>query len=206
MRGAAAVDGATVFCFRVMRRANPNLQITTELSQGANVTFLSETVSSSNSAGLRGNFRLSELYAAGAMYSPSMLDALICQSFYSPNLVHILRLLLSGGTVAPIHFEEDGRPASPSSPLAQHRPPQRPAADGGGVLAPVHPGGMMQVPVPPEYVGRAFGDLFRYMIRYRGCVVLGLYRGPGAGLVCTPLAGLILRVTLCSALRALDAL
>lgn len=94
-RGAVAVDGPTVFRYRVMRRANPSLQITTELSQGANVTFLSETISNTSSAGLHGDFRLSELFAAGAMYSPSMLDALICQSFFSPNLVHILRLLLS---------------------------------------------------------------------------------------------------------------
>jgi potassium large conductance calcium-activated channel subfamily M alpha protein 1 len=36
-----------------------------------------------------------------------------------------------------------------------------------------------QVPIPKAYVGQTFEQLFSGMLRYEGCLVLGLYRARG---------------------------
>ncbi|RUS26314.1 hypothetical protein BC938DRAFT_470928 [Jimgerdemannia flammicorona] len=77
-------------------------------------------------------------------------DSIICQSYYQPHLVTILQHLLFG---APPHHLASGK----TCPAPSHS----------------H---VFQAHVPAAFVGLGYAMLFRYMVRQRRAVPLGLYR------------------------------
>ncbi|OQR82449.1 Voltage-gated Ion Channel (VIC) Superfamily [Achlya hypogyna] len=86
-------------------------------------------------------------YAAGYGVSTDVFDSLLCQSFFTPELIPFTQELLC--------MEQrttDG--------------------DSGAVVS----SSLNQIPLPPAFASKTFGDLFSYLLAYENAVAVGLYR------------------------------
>nr|CAG8574008.1 8880_t:CDS:10 [Entrophospora candida] len=92
----------------------------------------------------------SPAFMAGTCFSLSMLDSIICQSFYQPHLVVIINQLLFGAP--PLHLPSG---ATCSAPAHSH---------------------MFQIPVPARFIGSQYGSLFHFLLGEKKSIPLGLYR------------------------------
>jgi len=92
----------------------------------------------------------SPAFMAGTCFTLSMLDSIICQSFYQPHLVAIVHKLLFG--VPPLHL-----PSGATCPAPAHS----------------H---FFQIPIPQSFIGLQYGALFRYFLEEKKVIPLGLYR------------------------------
>jgi hypothetical protein len=95
---------------------------------------------------------LSAPFVSGHVSSPWMLDTLLCQSYYKPHLLNILKQLLFSSTQERILS-------------ATH--------DASDV---VEQGHVFQVPVPKELVGCIYSSCFKYFARLKGAICIGLYK------------------------------
>ncbi|CAB5366174.1 unnamed protein product [Rhizophagus irregularis] len=92
----------------------------------------------------------SPAFMAGTCFTLSMLDSIICQSFYQPHLVAIIQHLLFGAR--PLHLLSG---ATCPAPVYSH---------------------CFQISVPEAYIGFQYGVLFKYLVEEKKVIPLGLYR------------------------------
>ena len=79
------IDAEVVFVYKAVRMCNKNVQILTELTSSSNFNFLLPSDRKCN------DFIKSSLYAAGEIYSSTIIDTLTCQSYYNQHIVTILQ-------------------------------------------------------------------------------------------------------------------
>ncbi|RLN98251.1 hypothetical protein BBJ28_00000030 [Nothophytophthora sp. Chile5] len=95
-------------------------------------------------------------FAAGYGFSDDIFDNMLCQSYFTPGLTRLIYALL---------FSENGQPAV------------RPGTD--GAKASYTASSLLQIPVPPRFAHKTFGELFLHLLSSKEIVALGLYRGTG---------------------------
>ncbi|KAH8961722.1 hypothetical protein BDL97_05G064000 [Sphagnum fallax] len=101
-------------------------------------------------------FQFAPPYMDGKAFCPSTLNFLMFATFYNRQVMAIVEQLVSGGQVL-MTDNESNREYSSETTLRQ----------------------LDQVPVPKAYVGQTFEQLFLGMLRFEGCLALGLYRARG---------------------------
>jgi hypothetical protein len=98
------------------------------------------------------------LYAAGSIYSNSILDSLVCQAHFNPAILEVLASFLGRGLGAegrkPILEQSKSRDAAAS----HHQ--------------------LMLLDVPEDYVGHMYHELLSGLAQ-QSCIAIGLYRMPG---------------------------
>jgi hypothetical protein len=72
----ALVDSDAIFSYQLVKRMNPETQIVTEIVNTSNISYL-DTDSSSKFD----NYKFSTQFAAGNLFTTSLLDSLVCQVF-----------------------------------------------------------------------------------------------------------------------------
>ncbi|GMF17186.1 unnamed protein product [Phytophthora lilii] len=95
-------------------------------------------------------------FAAGNGFADDIFDNMLCQSFFTPGLIRLTYELL---------FSENGRPAALSGD--------------DWSFSSCTASSIVQIPVPPGYVQRTFGELFLHLLSTKEIVAIGLYRGTG---------------------------
>jgi dihydroorotase len=70
------VDSDAIFSYQLVKRMNPETQIVTEIVNTSNISYL-DTDSSSKFD----NYKFSTQFAAGNLFTTSLLDSLVCQVF-----------------------------------------------------------------------------------------------------------------------------
>jgi hypothetical protein len=149
----ALVDADTIFSYRVITKANEDIQIVCELVAQSNISFLSEEISSNE---VFEDHYLSPPFAAGHVYTASMLDTLICQAYYNPHIITILRQIVAG---------EDVPTAKQFNRKMKH------------VLGEVNDSHLFQIEVPKKFYNKPYGDVVTYLITKQHMVPLALRRG-----------------------------
>lgn len=94
------LDAETVFIYKAIKKINKSIKIITELLVTTNIEFLL-TARNLNKLYLNGIedtpiYEHTSVFASGEVYLPSVVDKITCQTFYNPNLLSILNLILSG--------------------------------------------------------------------------------------------------------------
>jgi hypothetical protein len=149
----ALVDADAIFAYRVLQKMNDRIQIIVELVTQSNVSFLCEV---DPKAGGQEEHYQSPPYAAGHVYNASMLDTLLCQSYYNPHIITILRHIVAGGDPWAIHqFNTDAM----------------------GKTGPLTDSHLFQIPIPVDFGGETYGDLYAHLVKTRATLPLGLRRG-----------------------------
>ena len=100
-------DAGTIFIYKALKKMNKNIKIMTELLITKNIEFLL-TAKQLKKLFIRNRkkdmqekdvppqYEHTSVYAIGEVYLPSLIDKLTCQTFYNPNILTILNLILSG--------------------------------------------------------------------------------------------------------------
>jgi hypothetical protein len=157
------VDAESIFIYKAIKKANPNLQIMIELVYPSNIEFLEPRSTIKEDMRLAKqtdefNYEYVSLYASGEVYISAIIDTLTCQSYYNPHIVTILKQLLSSGQ--------------------SNTYPQKFMGICEG--ADMRQSNFWQIPVPEDLQNKTFGELFYYLATQRSLIALGLYRLPGA--------------------------
>lgn len=87
------VDADTIFIYKAIRNENKNVLIIADLASISTIGFIS---SNDDMNYQKQGYRLSEQFAVGEIYTSSMLDTLMCQSFYNPYILSILQQFILG--------------------------------------------------------------------------------------------------------------
>lgn len=180
-------DAYAIFAHQGIIGLNKNIQIVTELINESNVGFLDVGGDKSSGDCLKpqqqqsfserhvnktvanASYYTAVQFIAGIVYSPSMLDTLICQSFYNPHITTVFQQLIAGKSGdEPIQNQEGFQ--GKTEDLVQIAMQKQFVQE----VAQSH---LFQIPVPREMQDSTYGDLFESLSQDYGMVPLGLLRG-----------------------------
>ncbi|CAG8494824.1 11032_t:CDS:10 [Ambispora leptoticha] len=147
LRNGEKTEDAPAMLVFLNIKAMCDIQVFVEFVYTDNMKFMSEDTAAIDK---EMQAHHSPAFMAGTCFSLSMLDSIICQSYYQPHIVSIIHQMLFG---AP--------------------PLQLPS--GTKCPAPAH-SHVFQIPMPQAYVGAKYCVLFRDMLVEKKAVPLGLYR------------------------------
>lgn len=140
----ALVDADTIFTYQCVKRMNESAHVVVEIISHSNVGYLSD---SSNVT----DYRTSPQFAAGLLFSPSLLDGLVCQAFYNPKIIRLLNEMIAGVDQKPMLTKKKGLDALVGSSI-------------------------YLINIPDKLESRTYGSLFKYLAT-QGMIPLGLLRG-----------------------------
>ncbi|CAG8558211.1 5077_t:CDS:10 [Gigaspora rosea] len=139
-------DASAMLVFlNIKAMCKQNIDVFVEFVHMDNMKFMSEDASAIDKS-MQAHH--SPAFMAGTCFSLSMLDSIICQSFYQPHIVTIIEQMLFGAP--PLHLL-----SGPTCPAPSHS----------------H---FYQIPVK-SFIGCQYGELFRSMVQKK-VIPLGLYR------------------------------
>jgi len=198
-------DTLVVLAHQHLKYLAPKVPVLTELTEGMNQTFLSNTSLCGSSL----NYQLLAVsYASGTVFLPNMLDALCIQAFFNPCVLRILKLLLtshldipedgsSTPVISPDRLHQRGLqlpPIAPSPPQQLRDSPR--AASSSGAEGSPHGSGLqaeqwlrsssviIQIPVPEHMVGTEYGKLVHHLLEVEDMITIGLYRSARNQVLC----------------------
>ena len=87
------IDADTIFIYKAIRNENKNVLIIADLISISTIGYISSTDQGSMD---KQEYRLSEQFAVGEIYTGSMLDTLVCQTFFNQYICDILQQLILG--------------------------------------------------------------------------------------------------------------
>jgi hypothetical protein len=88
----ALVDSDALFTYQCVKRLVPHVHIVVEMFQQQNISYLEQSHMHLPTE----EFRFSRPFASGSLFTTSMLDSLVCQTFYNPVHMKIVEKLISG--------------------------------------------------------------------------------------------------------------
>lgn len=169
----ALQDADAIFTYHCVRRLNEKAQIMIEIVRHQNVGYLDPSMSVNTQDG---DYKFTPQFAAGSLFTSSMLDSIVCQvklylfhfhiltylfqAFYNPQIIRVLDKLISG-----TDFADD---VGQKNPLLAKRPKVGIQAITGSAL--------YQIPIPEDLDTKTYGSLFKYLCK-DDIVPLGLLRG-----------------------------
>lgn len=145
---ATLLDADTICVYRSVRALNPGVEVIAEIVNERNAIFMGAAEGATKAAS-------TAAFAAGHVFTPAFLDMLLAQAYYNPHVVGVLDALVSG------------------SNALQMRVWNSRMQDRIGEVRDSH---LHLCPVPDEFYGRTYGELFKAMLRKQGILLLGLRR------------------------------
>ncbi len=142
----ALIDADAIFCYQCVKRMNEKTDVVVEIVRTSNVGYLDPE------GGLSGadiDYKFSPQFAAGILFTSSLLDTIVCQSFYNPQIIKVVNKFV--GSKA----KESYNPSKTKS---------------------IKTGSLMQIAVPDGLESRTYGSLYKFL-SHRDIIPLGLYRG-----------------------------
>ena len=160
----ALVDADAIFTYHCVRRLNEKTQVMIEIVKQQNVTYLDPA------AGMDSDYKFTPQFAAGLLFTSSMLDSIVCQAFYNPQIIRVLNQLISGTD----HISGDDE-VEKSSGLPK-RGTVKPFRNKKGGVQNIRGSALYQISVPDKLESKTYGSL-SHELASRGILPLGLLRG-----------------------------
>jgi hypothetical protein len=88
------VDSEAIFTYQCAKRMNSNAHVVVEIVNTNNINYLNTEHIDDE---IETNYKFTKQFAAGHLFTTSLLDCIICQAFYNPSIVNVMNKLLSGG-------------------------------------------------------------------------------------------------------------
>ena len=153
----ALVDADAIFTYHCVRRLNEKTQVMIEIVRHQNVIYLDPAAGN-----LDTDFKFTSQFASGLLFTSSMLDSIVCQAFYNPQIIRVLNKLISGTD----HITDVPK----SNPLLSNS--RRPVVGIGSILG----SALYQISIPENLTVKTYGHMFRHLTK-EGILPLGLLRG-----------------------------
>jgi len=144
----AIVDAETICIYRLARSLNARINISCELIEEGNMSFLANMSSASG-------FLRSAAFAAGHVFSSSVLDIILCQAFFNPHIVTILEAIVSAGSPLNAEIWRSSMQSSIGDVVESH---------------------LYLIQVPAAFVGKPYDFMYRKLLLNQGIMCLGLRR------------------------------
>ena len=141
------IDADSIFSYQHIKRISDDNVLAVELVSAPNMAFLEPKLEWTSS-----EFYMSPCFASGTAYTASLLDTLVCQTYYNRDLLTIIRVLVCGGGALDEITTAD-----------QKKRKQ---------------GFISQIRAPEETWGFRYIDFFKYLLYNHQMICLGLYRAP----------------------------
>lgn len=156
----ALVDADAIFTYQCVKRLNEKAHIVIEIVRHQNVGYLDPTSNLVNTRDT--DYRFTPHFAAGAIFTSSLLDSVVCQAFYNPQIIRVIDKLISGA---------DPRE---TNPLAAHPSlhNKRPKAGIQSIVG----SSLYQIPIPDNIEEKTYGGVFNALAK-EGILPIGLLRG-----------------------------
>lgn len=153
----ALVDADTVFAYSILKKECPDLQVIVELVAQSNISYIADE-NKLRGCGIKASDRYMYVppFAAGQIYTSSVLDTLSGQSYYNHKLIDILHQLVVGQN------KEDA--------IVWRR------ATGRLLQKDIQSSELHMIPMPPNMRGKTYGELVCFLNRSE-IIPLGLRRG-----------------------------
>lgn len=196
---AALVDSDAIFAYQRVRKLNPLAQVVIEIVNTSNVGYLYTPTRSINQPP-PSDYKFSTQFAAGELFTTSLLDSIVCQGYYNPHIISVIDKLISGVDISTrnelLAHVGDTLPAG-KSPTAHKNSPHLTPLTGAGAgagadnryradsedsedstetVADVHGSCLYQIPLPPDMSSSTYGSLYKRLSK-KGIIPLGLLRG-----------------------------
>jgi hypothetical protein len=157
------VDAGAIFTYQCTRRMNDGADICIEMVYDNNTTFLDPGTKITHS-----HHRMLPEYAAGMVFTSSLLDTLAVQSFYNPDVINIVRHFITGGDslMTTVGEYDDAKAAE----------------EGGSKSTPSSR--MYCIPVPEGLLSRTYGALFKALSKQfiiPLAIIRGVFKSGSAG-------------------------
>lgn len=144
----ALVDAETICIYRLARSLNARINISCELIEEGNMSFLANMSSASG-------FLRSAAFAAGHVFSSSVLDIILCQAFFNPHIVTILEAIISAGSPLNAQIWRSSMQGTIGDVVESH---------------------LYLIQLPAAFVGQSYGVMFQKLLLGQGIMCLGLRR------------------------------
>jgi len=89
------LDARTIFKFKAVKGLRSDIPVVTDLVNSYNLAFLLKRPYE-YSLMKKHNFTETPVFAQGQVYLSSIMDSLVCQAYYNPELITVLNILLIG--------------------------------------------------------------------------------------------------------------
>ena len=141
------IDADSIFSYQHIKRISEDNVLAVELVSAPNMAFLEPKLEWTSS-----EFYMSPCFASGTAYTASLLDTLVCQTYYNRDLLTIIRVLVCGGGALDEITTSDNKKRKQ--------------------------GFISQIRAPEETWGYRYIDFFKYLLYNHQMICLGLYRAP----------------------------
>lgn len=206
----ALIDSDSIFTYKAVKRLNEKANIIVEFVRESNLDYMnlegpSLATVAQNDMHSDHHTRLSllkegaddyhesPLFASGSIFTSSLLDTLVCQTFYNPLIIDVVQRMLStkSGAVAKpagkaahgAHLggkkgdkERDDNSVSSNIVISSSGDGLSLKSGVGGGASFAKSSSLYQVDIPSQFVGKSYMTLFRHFSK-DGIIPIALYRG-----------------------------
>ncbi len=88
----ALVDSDAIFSYQHVKRMNPTTQVVVEIVNQSNIGYLED----GSVPILVDDPKFSPQFAAGSLFTTALLDSIVCQAYYNPQIVKVINKLITG--------------------------------------------------------------------------------------------------------------
>lgn len=164
----ALADADAIFAYKAMRRLNDTANIVVEIVKQSNIGYLDLNVDDDcdDIVFEEADYRFTPQFASGELFTSSLLDTIVCQAFYNPQIVAVVHKLISSRDQTEVTAAVNNATLS-----VKFKSPTKMVS-----LESTLSSSLYQIPIPKEFHGGRYGDLFKQMA-IKGILPLGLYRG-----------------------------
>jgi hypothetical protein len=155
---SALIDADIIFAYSILSKLNENIEIIGEIVTPSNISFLHDEQGKK----IVHDYHMSPPFAAGRVYTSSVLDTLVCQAYYNRHIITILHQLVAGSN------EEEN--VKWTKTMEEHLPN----------VAEVKDSHLFSICVPGKFHRKTFGELFLHLVGNH-IIPLGLRRAVGSG-------------------------
>lgn len=184
----ALVDSEAIFAYQHVKRMNPSTQVVVELVNQSNVGYLDENVGDSTAS----DYKFSSQFAAGIVFTTSILDSIVCQAYYNPQIIKVVNKLVSGvdqteradladeaqkKMMSPdAHSDSDSDDDAPPGSMKRMSGKKPSLARLKSDVRTIQGSCLYQIPLPDDLSKRTYGALYQHLAQ-QGMIPLGIYRG-----------------------------
>jgi len=160
----ALIDADAIFCYQCVKRMNESSETVIEIVRHQNVSYL-DPESGLNSGDI--DYKFTPQFAAGALFISSLLDTMVCQAFYNPQIIRVLSKLVSNA-INDVQAETSSQNSTAKS---------KDSGDSQSVKKKkVLGSSLYQISIPDGLESRTYGSLYKFLAA-KNIIPLGLYRG-----------------------------
>lgn len=178
----ALIDSDAIFAYQHVKRMNPQTHVVLEIVNQSNIGYLEDE----NNQSLVNDPRFSPQFASGSLFTTDLLDSIVCQAYYNPDIIKVINKLISGidqldrgELLKRASAEVDGNDPDSSDGSERDNPAEFNSfrrQRGYSKLLKVESSCLYQMSIPENLESKTYGALYHHLSQ-QGIIPLGLLRG-----------------------------